>query len=348
MSAKGRIKWSPDHRQILWALATHSIYNLYHFTAVSNLPRIFRTGAVCSREVLDTKNKLHLVECGGTDRSHQLDDILGNDRYVSLSYKARMPMAYECERVSHLCYLVFDCSVAARRGVLFTNRNAASPAAQRAEGLEGLRAVNFEAVLSNSARRGTDAHTLRQAEVLVPGQISTNDILYVAFRSQASLEEGRRLCQGSDRLPPFRAEPRLFHLHAEHHFGCVNAVLLNRHRYLPGVTTVLDDDQLNRMLNGSGTGGGTALKLKSGISLVQRLVTVPQLLLTVTWYSRGKKVSTVMGLERAHKPFSGGGDSEVCTTLGPEQLKPGKWRVTSDLRLNNVIVRQISMPFDLE
>lgn len=341
-----RIKAADDHQQILWLLASQRIYSLYHFTSVRNLRSILRRRAVYCRDALRDKNMLDSVECGGDEHSHRQDDNLRNSAFVSLSFRPRMPMAFWREKTHHICYLVFDHSVAARAGVLFANRNAAATEAQRSEGLDGLRHVDFNAVMLKGAWRGTDAHSNRQAEVLVPGQISISDVLYVAFRSQASLDEARRQCKGLEHLPAFRVEPDLFHWGKEDVFGCVNAALFNRQPFRPCVTKLLDESQLDRLL-ASRNIEGRPVKLEKGISLVQRVEAVPYVLLTVKWYGPERTRIVVKGLGNPRMPFRNGSLHAVCTTLGSEQLKPGRWRVESELSLNDVQVRQFEMQFDV-
>lgn len=341
-----RIKAAKDHQQILWFLASRGIYTLYHFTPVTNLRSIFRKRAIYSRSILHDKDMLDRVECGGDERSHLQDYNLGNSDFVSLSFRPRMPMAFRREEVQHICYLVVDYSVAARAGVMFANKNAASTEAQRAEGLDGLQRVDFDAVKRKTAYAGTEAHSNRQAEVLVPDQVLVSDVLYVAFRSQASLDEARRHCHGLEHLPAFRVEPELFSLGEANVFGCVNAALRNRHRFRPGTTRQLKEDQFNNLL-ASPTIERRPVKRENGISLVQHIMAVPDLLLTVKWYGPGRTGPMIKGVGNSKISFTDYGLYAVCTTLGPQQLEPGRWRVVSELRLNNTCVRQFKMQFDV-
>lgn len=198
-----KVKFDPEHQQMSWYLAQNGICNLYHFTAVTNLRQIFRHRLVYSRDQLQARRIAKHVEFGDASLSHGGVGDQRVEAYVSLSYYPGLPMAYWLEQHRHLCYLVFSHQVALTTGVLFSDRNAARLDANKEKGLPGLKCVVFETIHAKKARRGTDEHKYRQAEVLIPDMLSTGAIEYVAFRSQASLDEARRQCDGIDNLPHF-------------------------------------------------------------------------------------------------------------------------------------------------
>lgn len=125
----------------------------------------------------------------------------GNDRYVPLSYRPKLPIAYHAEQKLHICYLVLSQRLALGKGVQFTDMNAAKTGVERKEGVEGLRKVDFAAIKSIYAAKGTPEHDKRQAEILVPGQIPVAAIEYVAFRSAT------RFMEKSDRNEPVAFVP---------------------------------------------------------------------------------------------------------------------------------------------
>jgi len=167
---------------------------LYHFTAIANLPGILQVGALCSKAWLEELDRWPPPTPGGTPDSHLLDRSLGNWNYVSLYYTPRTPMAYHRKRQMHLCFLVLHPRVATYEGVLFTDLNAASPRAQRVPGLQGLQAVNFEAIQSRPRPWDPDWKDFVQAEVLVPDYVDIEDVVSISFVSEASLAEAERIC----------------------------------------------------------------------------------------------------------------------------------------------------------
>lgn len=221
-------------------------------------------------------------------------------------------------------------------------------------GFSGLREVDFEALATRSARRGSPTYNDKQAELLVPARVSLDDLEYVAFRSQASLDEAVRCCAGVGRRHPFRVQPDLFHFPngKGNHFGSISAELINRHRYSSGSSRLLTEEQLFSVLAGPGLKGGIA-KLERGISLVQTIATLKHVTMTVKWTgpTPGKRI-VISGLSTAHLPFLDKGISAVCTSLGPELLVPGQWKVKCTLTLDDISkqipIDQFTIPFTIQ
>lgn len=200
-----------QHAEILARLRKERIQSLYHFTCVENLPGIRNANALCSKAVLQEIGLWPPPEPGGNTLSHSLDQHNDNWDRISLNFTPRTPMTYHKKQARHLCFFEIDPAVATRSGVMFTNKNAASTTDQkRAEGLAGLDLVNFNAV--RAAPRPWDKEgwvAPVQAEILVPGRIRLDDILRIAFVSEASLAEAKRLW-GHGSHPQFVVDEALF------------------------------------------------------------------------------------------------------------------------------------------
>lgn len=345
-----KAKLDPHHQQISWYLTQHGIYNLYHFTSVTNLKGIFRHGRIYSRDQLQMRHIAKNVEFGDASLSH---GGIGDQRveaYVSLGYFPGLPMAYLLEKKRHLCYLVFSHDVARTSGVLFSDRNAASWHADKERGLSGLENVDFEAVHAKKIRRHTDDHIYHQAEVLIPDALPTSAVEYAAFRSQSSLEEAQRLCDGIDSLPPFRVEPKFFHLYGYGRnttYGVINARLVNRHPFRNSPMKLMSEDELRRLLSAPNVEGHT-VDAQGGVCLVQTVQMPDTLPLAVKWWHESfrKPVKEATPLRRAKSSMSS--FHHVAATLGPNDLQSGKWRVESWLTLDGCEVKQLEIRFEVE
>lgn len=200
-----------DAERILEKLRAEQVTCLYHFTSIENLAVIRDMNALCSKKTLEDAGRWPPPEPGGNDLSHSLDHRNGNWDMVPFNFTPHTPMAYLKKPTSHLCFFVVDVNVATEEGVVFTDSNAASTGnQQRAEGLAGLRLVNFRAI--RAAPRPWDREGwVRpvQAEVLVPDRVPLAQVIKVGFVSQASLEEARRIW-GNGPGPRFVLRPRYF------------------------------------------------------------------------------------------------------------------------------------------
>jgi hypothetical protein len=200
----------PEADQVLQRLRQEGIAALFHFTSVENLGVIRDMSALCSKQVLEDAGRWPPPEPGGDDLSHSLDRHNDNWDKISLTFTPHTPMAYRKKPTSHLCFFVVDVSVAGRRGVIFTDTNAASIGQQRAEGLPGLDLVNFNAVRAEPQPWDRDGWVRPvQAEILVPNRITFDHVREVGFVSHASLEEARRIW-GDGPGPTFVRQPQYF------------------------------------------------------------------------------------------------------------------------------------------
>ncbi len=200
----------PQADEILAKLRRENIDNLFHFTAVSNLPLIRHLGGLCSKERLENAKCWASVEPNADDLSLRLDSQLGNWNKVALNLTPHTPFAWKRKLTSHICYILVDPSVAAWQGVEFARLNAArTQEPHRDYGLRGVSSFDFEAIRSAPHERGTPGYDTVQAEILVPDKISVKYFRSIAFISEASRLEAQR-AWGDAPHPPFLVRPHLF------------------------------------------------------------------------------------------------------------------------------------------
>jgi len=201
----------PETDRILEKLREEGVPALYHFTSVENLRVVRELNALCSKELLERAGRWPVAEPGGDQLSHDLDRYNNNWDKISLNFTPHTPMAYHKKQQKHLCFFVIDIAVAAWRGVVFTDTNAASTCHQeRGEGLEGLNLVNFQAIRSQPRPWDREGWVRPvQAETLVPNRIPLENVHEIGFVSKASRDEARRIWGGGPH-PNFTVRPRYF------------------------------------------------------------------------------------------------------------------------------------------
>ncbi len=190
-------------------LQKERISKLYHFTSIKNLEGIARHQSILSKRALEELREWPVPEPGGNALSHQLDRRKGNWDHVSLNLTPWTPMAYNSKFNSHLCFFEIRPDVAIRRGVIFTDSNATRSAQERGEGIDGLDSIRFDMVRSYPQPWNRDWFDFSQAEVLVPRNVSMDEVFRVVFVSDASLREGMRIW-GSHKGPNFEVDRTVF------------------------------------------------------------------------------------------------------------------------------------------
>lgn len=199
----------PDAVQIIDRFNAEGIESFFHFTSIDNLPNISRTGALCSKQILEENGEWPCTNPGGNDLSHNLDRCNENWDKVALNLTTHTPMAWHKKHSNHLCFFIVSNEVAGWTGTYFTNTNAASNDHERESGLPGINLINFEMIKSNIRPGNSEWKKLVQAEVLVPDQIPWDYVRSIAFVSQTSLDLGKRMW-GCTNHPPFTVNKELF------------------------------------------------------------------------------------------------------------------------------------------
>jgi len=323
-------QFHPQAKAIKEVLRKNGINALYHFTDIRNLSLIARCGGLWSKEKLEQEGLLSQVITGGDELSLNLDRGLGNWDKVHLYFCPHTPMAYIKQQEKHLCYLIIDPEVALRSGVIFTDTNATRTTGgghQREEGIKGLHHVDFE-VIKETLTQGPKPQDPRwhrnvQAEVLVPDEIPLRYIKEIAFISEASLKEGKRLW-GDIRYPSFRVIKELF---------------------TPGIpylkSAILTDEEVNRNTLGQSFLDKRVFKIRQDlrIFLLLQLYATANLKAKVVW----KSVSEGNILEKEAE-FDKQSMWWHWSALQAGNLKPGRYSV--EYYLGDI--HWITIPFILE
>lgn len=147
-------------------LRDHGIKSLFHFTDVSNLESIRKTGLLTWKKLDELKIPARMNSSG---LSHNLDASKGLADYVRLSFCKKHPMMYvslKDKRISTPVVLEIKLEAVSRPGVLFCEINAATKAA-KASSNPGV--IRFEVVKACSQRDVDQSlRPFYQGEVLVP------------------------------------------------------------------------------------------------------------------------------------------------------------------------------------
>lgn len=224
----------PEAKTIKQIISDNGFSFLYHFTDIHNLTSIGTQGLLTKAEI-EKKSLMEAINFGGNELSRDLDLKYGNWDKVSLSWLPKIPMAYHREGEFHLCYLVLDPNLALAKNVVFTDMNATDKKHKRDTGEKGLSLVNFSSVRRDHPYRSELEKKQKQAEILIPFSISNEFIRAIAFRSEASLMYGHKICKkdAPDLTRKFVIESSIFHLPSpyinRYSFSGVEADSINRH-----------------------------------------------------------------------------------------------------------------------
>lgn len=184
----------PSNPEVLGAAEERGIENIVHFTTTSGLTGVLASRAVKSRARLGEDQYLEYVY---RPNAQFRKDIEWLD-YVNLSVERINDWMFGTSARWHVTEgvswvaLSFHPEILTHSGVVFTTTNNIYPSCQRAEGLAGFDMMFADTVLgrydSLHTRSGKQINwpTDRQAEVLYPGELSTNYLQ----RIDVQLEEG--------------------------------------------------------------------------------------------------------------------------------------------------------------
>ena len=157
-------------------LRENGIKFFYHFTDARNLDSIGRMGGLYSRRYLHEQNNRHTVY-NGSDASWSLDQYLGIDDDVHLSFCHRHPMGYRLTQEGHQLVILKISLDVLTLNCRFSDRNAVARGAVYGSGMRGLRNVHLAATQVQRMRRDHEEFGFRQAEVMVPRHIPLEMIL---------------------------------------------------------------------------------------------------------------------------------------------------------------------------
>ncbi|MDI6714153.1 MAG: DarT ssDNA thymidine ADP-ribosyltransferase family protein [Thermodesulfovibrio sp.] len=263
----------PFAKEMELIIKKNNIQALYHFTNIDNLSLIAECNGLWSKERLEKEGLLSRVIRGGNSLSKDLDIYWGNWNKVSLNWGPKMPMMWHIQQQSHLCFFLIKPEVALRKGVVFTDRNATDTNQLRKEGVEGLKLVDFSAVNDPYAYMNTERKKKKQAEILIPDEISLDYVKGVAFISEASRKEGERLW-GDKPHPPFIINKTLFH----EGFPVVNSAILTSYNISKGNVTLQKFDHEN------------TFKLGQKITLLVSVKSTPGMKTKTIWFGSNEDI----------------------------------------------------------
>jgi len=160
---------------------------VFHITHIKNVPTIVRHGLLC-------KNLVVQRGIGYTDVAHDnIQDVRsricvpsGSERtlhdYVPAFFGARPPMLYAVRRKGisqeDMVYILIKWSVLDYPDTYFSDGNARTNGTQFFTGTSNLSQIDFAAVEARYwADKGAEFKRRKQAEVLKPDSVSTEDIL---------------------------------------------------------------------------------------------------------------------------------------------------------------------------
>lgn len=160
--------------EILKLLKENGIEYFYHFTSKRNLESIKKHGGLYSWKELEKRgiNAPFIGGSGDNGLSHNLDLKAGLADYVRLSFCKDHPMSFRHKQNGEpIVLLAIDITVATQPNTKFSNINATDNMCTVAEGLEGLKLVDFNAVKRTHVSRDDSDFKLHQAEILVKNHI---------------------------------------------------------------------------------------------------------------------------------------------------------------------------------
>ena len=173
---------------------------LFHCTDVRNVVNILRIGEMLSRTKVVASRQL-LVDIASPEVIAHTNDIWQD--YVRLYFRPKTPTQFRNEGFRPTrqqdyhaqcpvpVYLIIDAmEVLSKAGVMFTDGNVAA-GAQPTGDIEFFRTIPFETVYHSTGFDPSEPNRIvyhRNAEVLVPEQLSTSAIRFICCRSQAEYE----------------------------------------------------------------------------------------------------------------------------------------------------------------
>ncbi len=120
--------WGGADSAIQEQLKSKGVYSFYHFTDRRNLRSIVQSGGLLSwKDCL--RSGVRINKPGGSDVSRTLDEKVGLESYVRVSFVRDNPMMYVAQndgRIDDPVVLKISTEVAGLPDVLFSDRNAAS------------------------------------------------------------------------------------------------------------------------------------------------------------------------------------------------------------------------------
>lgn len=148
---------------------------LYHFTDSRNLESIRQSKGLYSYRNL-SKNKIN-TNTGGDEASIKMDNQLGLDKYIHLSFTSDSPMYYKVKNLNKsLKYLEIDISVVNQDGVIFCDKFATSNDAKFYDNIDPS-VFHLDELYSGNVIDEKLKKEIASYEILMPDFIATDFII---------------------------------------------------------------------------------------------------------------------------------------------------------------------------
>jgi hypothetical protein len=177
------------------------VTELHYITAIANLPSILQHGilshALANRLV---HNSVAMPEIQKRRRNKQIPGARSLHEYANLYFDAHNPMLSRCRgRNNEICVLHIDPAVLDQKGVIVTDRNAASSWVGFWPVADGLRIISRVRVFARYWTHPDDPYdemshkSEKCAEVLVPDRVEAHFVAGAYVANQMALAEFQRL-----------------------------------------------------------------------------------------------------------------------------------------------------------
>ena len=172
-----------------WLKEKYKINYLYHITHADNLFHILKHGLLChtraheSYLVLKDIADENVIEI----RKWKRDTIAYRliTAYVPLFFTPKTPMLYRrIEMQDQIAILCLDSNLLFRKGVLFTDGNAANSETRFFDNIEFIDELDWDCIRASYWHEFEDGRRKRAAKVLVPNSIPFSDIQRIVLRTK--------------------------------------------------------------------------------------------------------------------------------------------------------------------
>ena len=209
----------PSRPDVLAAAEEKGVKNVVHFTTISGVTGVLWSQAVKSRALLPEDKYLEYVykpNAATRERDEEWIDYVNlsveriNDRMFGFSTKWHVK-----DGVSWVV-LSFQPSILAHPGVVFTTTNNIYSSCQRAEGLPGFEMMfndtmrEYDGTLHDRSDKRANWPTNRQAEVLYPGELSTDYLQRIDVQLEEKVDTVNAILDVLGMDVPVRYAPEVF------------------------------------------------------------------------------------------------------------------------------------------
>ena len=173
-------EYKEDKDIILQYLKSNHVEFFYHFTDISNIPKIKQYGGLFSWDYIQ-KNGLNIPKQGGGELSKRLDKQYRLEDYVRLSFCKYHPMSHVCKtsRGMNLVLLKIKIDVATLKETRFSDRNATQTGHKQGPTFTDLQRVSIAATQKRYVRKDDPDFSFHQAEIMVKRHVPIEYIINI-------------------------------------------------------------------------------------------------------------------------------------------------------------------------